>query len=151
MYVKTPWSRNQIVALAELTRLDTLYQSLGEDAAAQVQVCSNALRERVLACGGRHYPSASHQTLAVFGNPRRALDWVEQTSTTLMPLLSGLPLAARPGLVVGFDCADTGARVRSLIIIFNLVTCYKITSVLRNEFAGYRPVNPINVPLQPHP
>jgi adenylate cyclase len=107
MYVKTPWSRNQIVALAELTRLDALYQSLGEDAAAQVQVCSNALRERVLACGGRHYPSASHQTLAVFGNPRRALDWVEQTSTMLMPLLSGLPLAARPGLVVGFDCADT--------------------------------------------
>ncbi len=106
-YLKTPWSRNQIVALAELTRLDALYQAVGEDAAATIQVCSNALRERASAYGGKVHPCAGHQTLVSFHNPRRALDWVEQTSTLIMTLVSGLPMNARPGLVLGFDYADT--------------------------------------------
>jgi adenylate cyclase len=106
-YLKTPWNRNQIIALAQLTRMDALYQAAGEDSAATVQVCSNALRERAAAYGGKVHPSASHQTLVTFHNPRRALDWVEQTSNLVMTLTSGLPLNARPGLVVGFDYADT--------------------------------------------
>jgi hypothetical protein len=106
-YLKTPWSRNQIVALAQLTRLDTLYQATGEDAAATVQLCTNALRERAAAYGGKVHPSSSHQTLVTFHNPRRALDWVEQTSNLVMTLVSSMPLHARPAVVVGFDYADT--------------------------------------------
>jgi adenylate cyclase len=107
MNINLPWSRQQIVALASLTRVEGLYQALGEQAAVTTQMCTGALRERALAYGGRIYPCLSHQVLVVFGSPRKALDWIEQAPTLLMPILAGNSGAARPGLVIGFDCADT--------------------------------------------
>ncbi len=108
MIINLPWSRQQIVVLASLTQINKLYQLLGEKAAVQIHMSTAALKEQASHHGGRIFPSASHQVLAVFGSPRKALDWIEQIPTDLLALQASLertPFA--PTVVVAFDCADT--------------------------------------------
>jgi hypothetical protein len=107
MDMSSPWNRQQIVVLASLTRLDKLYQVLGERAAAEIHVCANGLRERATSFGARIYPSASHQILAVFGSPRKALDWIEEVPSTMISLAARKSATLQPTVVVAFDCADT--------------------------------------------
>jgi adenylate cyclase len=107
MSIDLPWSRQQVVALASITKLDALYQLLGEQTPRWLQIATVRLRERALACGGVVYPSLSHQLLVRFPSPRKALDWVESAPSVVMQYSSELSEGAKPGVVVGFDCADT--------------------------------------------
>lgn len=115
MNTNLPWSRQQIVVLASLTQLDKLYQALGEHAASQIHMLCGVLRERAVGHGGRIYPSASHQVMAVFGSPRKALDWIEQVPTDVLAFSSRTDQAQLPlNVVVAFDCADTNEIEGSL-------------------------------------
>jgi adenylate cyclase len=107
MDISLPWNRQQLVVLASLANLSKLYQALGDRAATHVHMSASALRERALSYGARVFPSASHQVLAVFGSPRKALDWIEQAPTIMMAVASRKPTTVNIGLVVAFDCADT--------------------------------------------
>jgi hypothetical protein len=107
MSIELPWSRQQIVALASVTKLDALYQLLGEQTPRWLQIATARLRERAVACGGVVYPSMSHQVLVRFASARKALDWVETAPALVMQHSADLAEAAKPGLVLGFDCADT--------------------------------------------
>lgn len=108
MNISLPWSRQQIVVLASLTQLHKLYHLLGERAAGHIHMSTGTLKERAVSHGGRVYPSCAHQVLAVFGSPRKAVDWIEQIPTDLLSMTArndkhALSLTA----VVAFDCADT--------------------------------------------
>lgn len=108
MNISLPWSRQQIVVLASLTQLQKLYLLLGERAAGHIHMSTSALKERAVSHGGRVYPSATHQVLAVFGSPRKAVDWIEQIPTDLLSMTArndskSLSMTA----VIAFDCADT--------------------------------------------
>jgi adenylate cyclase len=108
MHISLPWSRQQIIVVASLTQISKLYQMLGEKAAVQIHMTTGALKERAVNYGGRMYPSASHQVLAVFGSPRKALDWIEQIPTDLLAMESHNGQATfKPTAVIAFDCADT--------------------------------------------
>jgi FHA domain len=108
MNINLPWSRQQIVVLASLTQINQLYQLLGEKAAIHIHMSTGLLKEKAISLGGRIFPSASHQVLAVFGSPRKAVDWIEQIPTDLLAMAAAQEHAPfAPTAVIAFDSADT--------------------------------------------
>jgi adenylate cyclase len=108
MNISLPWSRQQIVVLASLTQINKLYQVLGEKAAVHLHMSTSTLKEKAISYGGRVFPSTGHQILAVFGSPRKAVDWIEQIPTDLLAMTARNERASfTPTAVIAFDSADT--------------------------------------------